>query len=52
MWYAERLRPRLARAVRQGRIRPGQAAALDRQMEDLLFEPSLLQRAARARGKA
>jgi hypothetical protein len=35
-WYLEHLRPGLARAARRGRIRPEQAALLERRMRPLL----------------
>jgi hypothetical protein len=35
-WYARRLRPKLERAARSGRIRPAEVAALDRSMQSLL----------------
>jgi hypothetical protein len=35
-WYGRHLRPLVARAVRDGRIGPAQAAGLERSMRDLL----------------
>jgi hypothetical protein len=36
LWYLEHLRPKLIRAAAGGRVSPGQVAALDRTLRDLV----------------
>jgi hypothetical protein len=38
-WYAASLRPKLARAAREGRVNPLRAARLERAMADLFARP-------------